>query len=54
MMEWGIIRGNDTFLYGEKMKAYLIRGAKRLPFVKEYPDPRVGWGALCVADSIPT
>lgn len=54
LMEWGIVRGNDAFLYGQKMKAYLIRGAKRLPFITEYPDPRVGWGALCVADSIPT
>ena len=54
LMEWGIVRGNDPFLYGQKMKAYLIRGAKRLPFITEYPDPRVGWGALCVADSIPT
>ena len=54
LMEWGIVRGNDSFLYGQKMKACLIRGAKRLPFITEYPDPRVGWGALCVADSIPT
>lgn len=54
LMEWGIVRGNDPYLYGQKVKAYLIRGAKRLPFITEYPDPRVGWGALCVADSIPT
>ena len=53
LMEWGIVRGNDAFLYGEKMKAYLIRGAKRLPLVTEYPDPRIGWGALCVRDSLP-
>ena len=54
LMQWGIVRGNDSFLYGQKMKACLIRGAKRLPFITEYPDPRIGWGALCVADSIPT
>ena len=53
LMEWGIVRGNDAFLYGEKMKAYLIRGAKRLPLVTEHPDPRIGWGALCVRDSLP-
>ena len=52
-MEWGIVNGNDAFLYGEKMKAYLIRGAKRLPLVIEYPDPRIGWGALCLRDSLP-
>ena len=23
LMEWGIVRGNDPYLYGEKVKAYL-------------------------------
>ena len=31
LMEWGIVRGNDPFLYGEKVKAYLRRGARELP-----------------------
>ena len=53
MMEWGIVRGNDPYLYGEKVKAYMIRGAKRLPGYNEYPNPQLGWGALCVADSLP-
>ncbi len=54
LMQWGILQGNDSFLYGEKMKAYLIKGARKLPFVEKYPDPRVGWGALCVSASIPS
>jgi len=53
LMEWGIVRGNDPFLYGEKVKAYLIRGAKALPGFSEYPNAQVGWGALCVEDSLP-
>ena len=53
LMQWGILMGNDSFLYGEKMKAYLIKGARKLPFAENYPDPRVGWGALCVSASIP-
>ena len=53
LMQWGILEGNDTFLYGEKMKSYLINGAKRLPFASSYPNPQTGWGALCVRDSIP-
>ena len=53
LMEWGIVRGNDPFLYGEKVKAYLIRGARKLPGFQEYPNEQVGWGALCVADSLP-
>ncbi|XCP84765.1 S8 family peptidase [Roseburia hominis] len=53
LMEWGIVRGNDSFLYGEKVKAYLRRGARPLPGFTEYPNPQVGYGALCVRDSIP-
>lgn len=53
LMEWGIVRGNDPFLYGEKVKAYLISGARKLPGFQEYPNSQVGWGALCVSDSIP-
>lgn len=53
MMEWGIVRGNDPFLYGEKIKAYMIRGARQLPEFLAYPNPQVGWGALCLRDSLP-
>ena len=52
MMEWGIVRGEDLFLYGEKVKAYLRRGARRMPGM-EYPNEKLGYGMLCVADSIP-
>ena len=53
LMEWGIVLGNDPFLYGEKVKAYLRRGAKPLRGESNYPNSRTGWGKLCVADSIP-
>ena len=53
LMEWGIVRGNDPFLYGEKVKAYLRKGARPLRGETELPNDRVGWGALCVAESIP-
>ena len=53
MMEWGIIRRNDPFLWGEKVKAYLRRGAQPLPGFDRYPNESVGWGALCTAGSIP-
>ena len=49
----GISNGNDNYLYGEKVKAYLISGARPLPGYREYPNPQVGWGALCVGDSLP-
>ena len=38
LMEWGIVWGNDPFLYGEKVKAYLRRGARALPGFEEYPN----------------
>lgn len=52
MMQWGILQGNDPYLYGEKAKAYLIRGAKRIQGEQYYPNPRTGWGALCLSDSL--
>lgn len=53
MMEWGIVRGNDRFLYGEKVKAYLRRGAKPIRGENVYPNEKVGYGALCVENSLP-
>lgn len=52
LMQWGILQNNDPFLYGEKMKAYLIRGARQLPFSVSYPNPQSGYGALCVSNSL--
>lgn len=51
MMEWGIIRGNDSFLYGEKVKAYMIKGARHMAGISRYPNELAGWGALCLKDS---
>ena len=53
LMEWGIVKGNDPFLFGQKLKAYLIRGARPLSGNVERPDSTIGWGALCVRDSLP-
>lgn len=53
LMEWGIVNGNDPFLYGEKVKAYLRRGARPLPGFSQYPNDEVGYGALCLRNSIP-
>lgn len=53
LMEWGIIRRNDPYLYGEKLKAYLRRGAKALPGVEKVPNDLIGWGRLCLESSLP-
>lgn len=51
LMQWGIVQKNDPFLFGEKLKAWLCRGAKSLPAGQEIPNPQVGFGALCVEQS---
>ena len=53
LMEWGIVRGNDPFLFGEKVKAYLKRGARPLPGMGVWPNREMGWGRLCLAERIP-
>lgn len=53
LMDWGITKGNDPYLFGEKVKAYLIGGARQLPGARAYPNPQLGYGALCVRDSFP-
>lgn len=54
LMQWGIINGNDPYLYGEKVKAYLRKGAQPIRGESVYPNERVGYGALCVTSSLPT
>ncbi len=53
LAQWGVVEGEDPFLYGEKIKAFLIRGARQLPGYDVWPNPQLGWGALCVGDSLP-
>ena len=49
LMQWGIVNGNDAYLYGEKMKAYLIRGARKLPGFTVYPNPVLGDNGIIVS-----
>ncbi|NLK74347.1 MAG: S8 family peptidase [Clostridiales bacterium] len=51
LMEWGILRNNDPYMYGEKLKAYLINGARQLRIEREYPNRLLGYGALCLYNS---
>ena len=50
LMELGIVRGRSPFLYGEKLKAYIIKGALRSRALY-YPDPFFGYGRLCAQNS---
>ncbi len=53
LMQFGIVDGQDRYLYGQKVKAYLTGGAKALPAFSEYPNDSIGWGVLCLRDSLP-
>ena len=44
---------SETYLYGEKVKAYLRRGARPLPGFGRYPNEEIGYGVLCAGDSLP-
>lgn len=52
LMEWGIIRGNDPYMYGEKLKAALARSARQLFGYSVTPNPQTGYGALCLQGAI--
>jgi hypothetical protein len=47
LMQWGIVEGADPFAYGEKLKAYLLKGAEPFPG-EPLPSTRSGWGKLCL------
>lgn len=53
LMQYGIVNGQDPFLFGQKVKAYLERGAGTLGVYGQYPNPDIGWGTLCLQDSMP-
>ena len=51
MMEWGIVKKNDIYLYGQRVKAFLKLGAKRNTGIV-YPNPESGYGMLCLGDTM--
>lgn len=51
MMSWGLVKRNDPYLYGERLKYYLTVGAKRIRRDIKYPDPAWGYGEVCAYDS---
>ena len=51
IMQWGIIKGNDTFLYGDRLKHYLIIGSKKNRIDVSYPNPAWGYGEVCLENT---
>lgn len=46
LMEWGIVKGNDMNMYGQRIKALIRKYATRSSNV-EYPNREWGYGRLC-------
>ncbi|EES48735.1 S8 family peptidase [Clostridium botulinum] len=47
LFQWGIVDGNDPYMYSQTIKTYLTRGTKQRPG-DSYPNPEWGYGALDV------
>lgn len=46
LMQWGIVEGNDPWLYGSRLKSWFHRNARQLAAFEKYPNPYVGYGVL--------
>ncbi len=51
LLEWGIVQGNDQFLYGQRIKAFLQKGARRTQNIP-YPNNVWGYGTLCISNTL--
>ncbi|KJZ84681.1 subtilase family protein [Clostridium sp. IBUN22A] len=49
--EWGIIKGNNPYLFGQRLKYYLVKGAQRSRSDISYPNPSWGYGTICANES---
>jgi len=51
MMQWGLLQGNDPFLYNQRIKAFLWRGAERMSNII-YQSPLWGYGTLNLCNTM--
>ena len=52
MIEWGIVKNNDSYLFGERLKYYILKGATRDKKGTIYPSKTYGYGYLCAGKTI--
>lgn len=50
LMSYGVVQKNNLTLYGEKLKAILIKNSKWPVNGDSLPDEKWGWGVLCVPE----
>ena len=51
LIEWGIVNNNDPFLFGQRLKSFLRKGATREEDIT-YPNREWGYGFLCIKDTL--
>lgn len=52
LLEWGIVDKNDQQLYGQRLKAYLQKGARRPEEFMGYPNIEIGYGLVCLDNTL--
>ncbi len=52
LLEWGIVKRNDLHLYGQRLKAYLQKGATRPEKIGIYPNIEIGYGIVCLEGTL--
>lgn len=52
LVQWGIVQGKDAFMYGDRLRAFMLKGAKRDRPDETYPNAVWGYGTLCVKNSL--
>ncbi|WP_169850938.1 S8 family peptidase [Clostridium felsineum] len=52
LMQWGIVLKKDIYMYGDRLKYYLLNGAKRDREDISYPNPTFGYGKVCLSNSL--
>ncbi|WP_454055466.1 S8 family serine peptidase [Clostridium sp. Marseille-Q7071] len=54
LMEWGLIQGRDSYMYGERLKYFLLKSATRDRPLVIYPNESWGYGTLCISNALET
>lgn len=48
VLQYSIVLLGEQYIYGESLKLYMLRNAKRLPVHAPYPNNQWGYGILCI------
>lgn len=52
LLQWGVIKLNDPYLYGDRLKYYIITGSRKERLDISYPDISWGYGEVCAFNAL--